>query len=215
MNLALALRFAVGVTPKPHLGGAFEGRQCQRIARRLSAVIDLFGTHAPAADAAAYRVAYDTWKQLLPVLTRTRDSSEDEAARFGRGRLDSWMACAWHFRGLQSLPSCTRSAATHRTSSICLGARGDTASRGLSRGTAISIRTPLTTHQTASSAAVSRMLSGQLSAGRPAATRTTEDIRGHHPRPALERGMPNACRTRGPIRGSPGRALLAGPPHAC
>jgi len=60
MNLTLALRFAVGATPKPYFGGAFEGRQCQLIARRLSAVIDLFETHAPAADAAAYRAACDT-----------------------------------------------------------------------------------------------------------------------------------------------------------
>jgi len=135
--------------------------------------------------------------------------------RLGRRRLDSRMASARHLRGLRSLPSCTRGAARHRTSSICLGAWGDTASRGLSRGTAISIRTPLTIRQTASSAAVSRTLSGRLSAGRPATTRTTEDMRGHHPRPALERGMPKARRTCGPRRGSPRRALLAVPPHAC
>jgi len=59
-NLALALRFSVGVTPKPYFGGAFEGRRCKLIARRLSAVIDLFETHHPAADAAAYRLACDT-----------------------------------------------------------------------------------------------------------------------------------------------------------
>jgi len=135
--------------------------------------------------------------------------------RFGRGRLDSWMAAALHFRGLRSLLSWTRCAVTHRTSSICLGAWSVTASTGLSRGKAIPIRTPLTTRQTASSAAFSRTLSGQLSPVHPATTRTTEVLRGHHPRLALERGMPKVCRTSGPRRGRPRRVLLACPPHAC
>jgi len=53
MPLALVLNSAVGVTLKPYFGRAFKGRQCQLIERRLSAVIESFETHAPAADAAA------------------------------------------------------------------------------------------------------------------------------------------------------------------
>jgi len=84
-NLSLALRFAVGVTPKPYLGGAFEGRKCQLIARRMSAVVELLASYVPAANVAAYRVACDTWRQLLPVLTRANDSSLEDAAAFRAG----------------------------------------------------------------------------------------------------------------------------------
>jgi len=96
-NLALAVRFSVCVPPKPYFGGAFEGRRCKLIARRLSAIIDLFETHHPAADAAAYRLACDTWKELLPVVFRTRASSEDEAAasRAGTARFENGLCAAF------------------------------------------------------------------------------------------------------------------------
>jgi len=85
VNLALDPRFAVGVAPKPYFGGAFEGRQCQLIARRLSAVVELFATYVPAADAAGYSAACGTWAELLPVLTRTGDNSTEGAKSFQAG----------------------------------------------------------------------------------------------------------------------------------
>ena len=85
VNLAFALRFAVGVAPEPYFGGAFEGRQCRLIARRLSAVVELLATYVTAADAAAYSAACGTWAELLPVLTRTGDSSTEDAKSFRAG----------------------------------------------------------------------------------------------------------------------------------
>ena len=77
VNLALALRFAVGVAPEPYFGGAFEGRQCRLIARRLSTVVELLAAYGTDADAAAYSAACGTWAELPPVLTRTGDSSTE------------------------------------------------------------------------------------------------------------------------------------------
>jgi len=85
MNMALTLKFAVGVTPKPYFGGPFGGPRCQQIARRLSAIEDLFAAYAPPADVAAYREACTTWAELLPVLTRTRDSTPAKGAAFRAG----------------------------------------------------------------------------------------------------------------------------------
>jgi len=85
VDLALGLPFVVGVAPRPYFGGAFEGRQCQLIARRLSAVVELLATYVPAADAAAYGAACGTWAELLPVLTWTGDSSTEDAKSFRAG----------------------------------------------------------------------------------------------------------------------------------
>ena len=81
-NLALALRFVVGVAPKPYFGGAFEGRQCQLIVRRLSAVFELLAAYVPAADAAAYGAECGIWAELLQVLTQTAESFTEDAKSF-------------------------------------------------------------------------------------------------------------------------------------
>ena len=75
----------MGVAPKLYFGGAFEGRQCQLNARRLSAVVALFATYVPAAVAAAHSAACGTLTELLLVLTRTGVSSTEDAKSFRPG----------------------------------------------------------------------------------------------------------------------------------
>ena len=85
MNLSMTLRFEVGVTPNPYFGVAFEGRQCQTIARRLSSVVELLASYVPSEDAVAYSAACHTWAEHLPVLTRTSDSSTEDVTAFQSG----------------------------------------------------------------------------------------------------------------------------------
>lgn len=85
LALSLALRWTVRVLPKPYFGGVFEGRQCQLIARRLSAVTTLLAANTTEAEGEAYRAACDTWVELLPVLTRVRNSSAADASAFRAG----------------------------------------------------------------------------------------------------------------------------------
>lgn len=46
-SLTGVLWHSVGVRPVPYFGGAFEGRQCQRIGRRLSLICELLSVHVP------------------------------------------------------------------------------------------------------------------------------------------------------------------------
>jgi len=105
MKLSMTLRFGVGVTPKPYFGGAFEGRQCPMIARRLSSFVKLLVSYVPAEDAAAYRVACRTWSELLPVLSLTSDSStEDDVTAFQAGTATFVDGLCGAFPGLTVTP---------------------------------------------------------------------------------------------------------------
>lgn len=53
-DLASVLRHSVWVKPKPYFWGAFEGRQCQNIGRRLSMVSDLLAKTVPSWAGKAY-----------------------------------------------------------------------------------------------------------------------------------------------------------------
>eukprot|EP00170_Pyropia_yezoensis_P000891 contig_4064_g893 len=81
-NLARVLRHGVGVKPKPYFGGAFEGRQCQRIGRRLSMVCSLLDGSVPEWVSTAYASACATWRELLPVLTAVASIPKDDVALF-------------------------------------------------------------------------------------------------------------------------------------
>lgn len=83
-DLARVLRYAVGVKPKPYFGGAFEGRQCQRIGRRLAVVCTLLEGSVPHRVSTAYADACATWRQLLPVLTTVATIPKDDVALFKR-----------------------------------------------------------------------------------------------------------------------------------
>lgn len=83
-DLARILRHGAGVKPVPYFGGAFEGRQCQRIGRHLSLVCDLLARSVPLSASAAYSAACHTWKDLLPVLTSASTIAKDDVDAFRR-----------------------------------------------------------------------------------------------------------------------------------
>lgn len=82
--LATLLGQSMGVSPAPYFGGAFEGRQCQRIARRMGMVSTLMARYVPEAEAAAFSAACSTWREILPVLTRVHASSLAKVGAFRR-----------------------------------------------------------------------------------------------------------------------------------
>lgn len=81
-HLAGVLRYAVGFKPKSYFGGAFEGRQCQRIKRQLAMVCALLDLSVPKWVSAAYLEVCATWRELLPVLTSVATIPKDDVARF-------------------------------------------------------------------------------------------------------------------------------------
>lgn len=82
--LASLLGQSMGVSPAPYFGGAFEGRQCQRIARRMEMVCTLIAGYVPEAAAAAFSGACTTWREIISVLTRVQASSPAEVVEFRR-----------------------------------------------------------------------------------------------------------------------------------
>lgn len=82
--LTALLGQSMGVSPAPYFDGAFEGRQCQRIARRMEMVCTLMDGYVPEAEAAAFSAACSTWREILPVLTRVQASSTTEVGAFRR-----------------------------------------------------------------------------------------------------------------------------------
>ncbi|KAK1868211.1 hypothetical protein I4F81_010705 [Pyropia yezoensis] len=85
VQLGDLLRAVAGVSPAPYFGGAFEGKECQRIGHKLSAICDLLDGHAYARHAAAFRHASTMWQDLLPTLTRAADVPANEIGAFARG----------------------------------------------------------------------------------------------------------------------------------
>jgi len=82
--IASILRQSVGVSPTPYFSGAFEGRQCQRIGKRLSLICDLLSAYVSDKVRGDYREACAAWRRILPILTRVNDVSSTEMAAFRR-----------------------------------------------------------------------------------------------------------------------------------
>ena len=210
MNLSMTLRFGVGVTPKLYFGGAFEGRQCPMIARRLSSFFKLLASYVPAEDAAAYRAACRTWAELLPVLSLTSDSSAEDITAFQAGTARFVDGLCGAFPWLTVTPRlhvlcCPASDFLRR-----FGSLGRYSEQGLeSWHVHLKEKRPQCILLTASWGAACHMSSGRLLAGRRGMMPTTVVPSGHRPRRALGHGSPKPHTTSGRRLGNPWRAARA------